>query len=54
VTDYGGSSKEQVQEMVSVLLGLNAVVYSKDVADALAVAICHVNASRVAELVVIE
>ena len=54
VTDYGGSSKEQVQEMVSVLLGLDAVRYSSDVADALAVAICHVNASRVDELAIIE
>ena len=44
VTDYGGSSKEQVQEMVSVLLRLDEVPSSSDAADALAVAICHINA----------
>ena len=47
VTDYGGSSKEQVQEMVSVLLGLDAPPASSDAADALAVAICHLNAINV-------
>ena len=46
VTDYGGSSKEQVQQMVSVLLGLDDVLEQPDIADALAVAICHINRSR--------
>ena len=50
VTDYGGSSKEQVQEMVSVLLGLDSMTGSSDAADALAVAICHINASNVTHL----
>lgn len=50
VTDYGASSKEQVQEMVELLLGLPATLQSSDEADALAVAICHVNASRAEEL----
>ena len=45
VTNYGGSSKEQVQEMVKVLLGLDALSGSSDAADALAVAICHINSS---------
>ena len=43
VTDYGGSSKEQVQDMVTVLLGLHETPDSFDATDALAVAICHVN-----------
>ncbi len=43
VTDYGGSSKEQVQEMVRILLDLK-VLPPTDAADALAVAICHLNA----------
>ena len=47
VTDYGGSSKEQVQEMVQVLLGLPDPIESSDRADALAVAICHINNSQV-------
>lgn len=54
VTDHGGSSKEQVQEMVRVLLDLDAVPGSHDAADALAVAICHVNASQVRDLAMTE
>ena len=48
VTDHGGSSKEQVQEMVKILLGLDNVPESSDAADALAVAICHINSAEVA------
>ena len=50
VTNHGGSSKDQVQEMVSVLLGLDTAPESSDAADALAVAICHINASEAAML----
>ena len=50
VTDYGASSKEQVQEMIRVLLGLDEVPRPTDAADALAVAICHINAARAREL----
>jgi crossover junction endodeoxyribonuclease RuvC len=46
VTDYGGSSKEQVQQMVSVLLDIDEILEPPDKADALAVAICHINRSR--------
>ena len=41
----GRASKEQVQHMVRVLLGLPAAP-GADAADALAIAICHVNTSR--------
>jgi crossover junction endodeoxyribonuclease RuvC len=41
VADHGASSKEQVQEMVSIQLGLKEVPHPADAADALAVAICH-------------
>lgn len=54
VTDYGGSSKEQVQEMVRVLLGLPETPRPADAADALAVAICHINASHVHGLTILE
>ena len=54
VTDYGGSSKAQVQEMVGVLLGVEDIPGSPDSTDALAVAICHLNASRASELAIIE
>jgi crossover junction endodeoxyribonuclease RuvC len=42
VTDYGASSKEQVQEMVRLQLGLSQPPQPTDASDALAVAICHV------------
>jgi len=43
VTDYGASSKEQVQEMVRALLELDYAPSPTDATDALAVAICHIN-----------
>ena len=42
VAHYGASSKEQVQEMVRLQLGLAEVPQPNDAADALAVALCHV------------
>lgn len=41
VAGYGNAEKQQVQEMVRVLLSLRAVPEPHDAADALAVAICH-------------
>lgn len=41
VTSYGRGSKEQVQEMVRVLLDLPETPQPTDAADALAVALCH-------------
>ena len=41
VANYGASSKEQIQEMVRLQLGLAEVPQPSDAADALAVAICH-------------
>jgi len=41
VTNYGASSKEQVQEMVRLQLRLSQLPQPSDAADALAVAICH-------------
>ena len=52
VTDHGGSSKEQVQEMVTVLLELDVPPESSDAADALAVAICHINAVDLSRLII--
>ena len=42
VADYGRSGKEQIQEMVRIQLGLPAVPQPNDAADALAVALCHI------------
>ena len=44
VVGYGRAEKSQVQQMTKLLLGLTAVPSPHDAADALAVAICHVNA----------
>ena len=41
VAGYGNAEKQQVQEMVRVLLSLTSVPEPHDAADALAVAICH-------------
>jgi len=41
VAGYGGADKQQMQEMVRLTLGLEAVPRPDDAADALAVAICH-------------
>jgi crossover junction endodeoxyribonuclease RuvC len=38
---YGAATKEQVQRMVAQVLGLPAVEGPPDVADALALAVCH-------------
>jgi crossover junction endodeoxyribonuclease RuvC len=44
VVGYGRADKPQVQQMVKLLLHLDAVPSPHDAADALAVAICHVHA----------
>jgi crossover junction endodeoxyribonuclease RuvC len=41
VAGYGNADKQQVQQMVRVLLSLRTVPEPHDAADALAVAICH-------------
>jgi len=43
VTGYGGAGKDQVGEMVRILLKLAQVPRPDDAADAAAVAICHLN-----------
>ncbi|MBM4447475.1 MAG: crossover junction endodeoxyribonuclease RuvC [Chloroflexi bacterium] len=50
VTDYGNSSKEQVQEMVRLQLGLAQPPQPSDAADALAVAICHFHQKHIERL----
>lgn len=41
LTGYGRADKAQIQNMVKIMLGLNAVPKPDDTADALAIAICH-------------
>ncbi|MCC7021694.1 MAG: crossover junction endodeoxyribonuclease RuvC [Thermomicrobiales bacterium] len=42
VVGYGKADKHQIQEMVRIMLGLESLPTPDDAADALAVAICHV------------
>lgn len=46
VAGYGSAEKRQVQEMVRALLGLEAIPRPDDAADALAIAITHLNTKR--------
>jgi len=50
VADYGASSKEQIQEMVRLQLGLSQVPQPSDAADALAVALCHLRETHLENL----
>jgi crossover junction endodeoxyribonuclease RuvC len=43
VVGYGRAEKPQIQQMVKLLLGLERAPSPHDVADALAVAICHLH-----------
>ncbi|MDR1101905.1 MAG: crossover junction endodeoxyribonuclease RuvC [Clostridiales bacterium] len=45
VVGYGRAEKEQVQQMVKLILGLNEVPKPDDAADALALAICHAHSA---------
>lgn len=47
VTGYGDARKEQVGEMVRILLKLSSIPRPDDAADAAAVAICHLNTASI-------
>lgn len=51
VAGYGGAGKQQVQEMVRMLLALEEVPRPDDAADAVAVAVCHLHSRRMADLI---
>ncbi len=46
VSGYGKADKTQMQEMVRLILRLQEVPYPDDAADALAVALCHLQTAR--------
>ena len=50
VVGYGLAQKEQVQFMVTRLLGLQTAPDSPDAADALAIAICHIHTSQTQQM----
>jgi len=51
VASYGASSKEQIQQMVRLHLGLTEIPEPFDAADALAVALCHINENHINYLI---
>jgi crossover junction endodeoxyribonuclease RuvC len=51
VAGYGGADKQQVQEMVRMLLNLERAPQPDDAADAVAVAVCHIHSARMAALI---
>ena len=50
VTSYGRSSKDQVKQVVKLQLGVSDIPEASDAADALAVAICHLNQRHLNEV----
>jgi crossover junction endodeoxyribonuclease RuvC len=50
ITGYGGADKNQVQQMVRILLDLDCVPRPDDAADALATSICHHHSAKLAAL----
>ena len=50
VVGYGRAEKAQVQQMVKIILKLEAIPKPDDVADALAVAICHGHSYKLGQL----
>lgn len=46
LTGYGRASKSQIQQMMKSMLALTEIPKPDDVADALAIAVCHGNSMR--------
>lgn len=46
VTGYGRADKNQIQQMVKMLLNLNVIPKPDDAADGLALAICHAHSNK--------
>jgi len=50
IAGYGGADKQQVQQMVTMLLNLESVPQPDDAADAVAVAVCHIHSATMSAL----
>lgn len=50
VVGYGRADKKQIQQMVKIILNLKEIPKPDDVADALAIAVCHAHSSKAGEL----
>ena len=51
IVGYGGADKNQMQQMVRMLLHLDFVPEPDDAADAVAIAICHLQSARLREMI---
>jgi len=51
IVGYGRAEKKQVQEMVKMYLNLKEVPKPDDVADALAIAICHAHSAKMTAII---
>ncbi len=51
IVGYGGADKNQMQQMVKMLLHLDFVPEPDDAADAVAIAICHIQSSHLQQLI---
>ena len=51
VAGYGRGSKTQIQMMVKILLRLECIPQPDDAADALAIAICHIQESGLSKII---
>lgn len=51
VVGYGRAEKAQVQQMIKIILNLAAIPKPDDVADALAVAVCHGHSYKMARYI---
>lgn len=50
VVGYGNATKNQIQQMVKVLLSLDKIPKPNHAADALAMAICHANSLKITQI----
>lgn len=51
IVGYGGADKHQMQQMVRMLLRLDFVPEPDDAADAIAIAICHLQTAHLREMI---
>lgn len=51
VVGYGRAVKQQIQEMTKILLKLKEIPKPDDAADALAVALCHINSIKFQDVI---
>src|SRR5712692_3199631 len=50
IVGYGRATKDQIQQMVKILLQLDHIPKPDDAADALAIAICHIQSAQMRAL----